>query len=76
MTYDVRKITNKIYDAVDKGVLTWEQVATAALQFMSEDEVATMAHNEEFFAYEEEEDEEEWSAETADFNDPGSIHHY
>jgi hypothetical protein len=74
MAYDVRKITNKIYDAVNEGVLTWEQVATAALQFMSEDEVAMMAHNEEFFAYEEE--EEEWSAETADFNDPGSIHHY
>jgi len=36
-----------------------------------------MAHNEEFFMYEdEEEDEEEWSPYTADFNDKGSIHHY
>jgi hypothetical protein len=47
---------------------------------MSEDDVAEMAHNEEFFLYEdeqeEEEDEEEWSPYTADFNDPGSIHHY
>lgn len=49
-----RKITNKIYDAVAEGVLTWEQVAEGALRAMSEDDVALMAHNEEFFAYEDE----------------------
>jgi hypothetical protein len=74
----VREITNKIYAAVDEGILTWQQVAEGALQYMSEDDVAEMAHNEEFFLYEDEqeEDEEEWSPYTADFNDPGSIHHY
>jgi adenine-specific DNA methylase len=74
----VREITNKIYAAVDEGILTWQQVAEGALQYMSEDNVAEMAHNEEFFLYEDEqeEDEEEWSPYTADFNDPGSIHHY
>lgn len=73
-----REITNKIYAAVDEGILTWQQVAEGALQYMSEDDVAEMAHNEEFFLYEDEqeEDEEEWSPYTADFNDPGSIHHY
>ena len=49
-----RKITNKIYDAVAEGVLTWEQVAEGALRFMCEDDVADMAHNEEFFLYEDE----------------------
>jgi hypothetical protein len=75
----VCEVTNKIYAAVDEGILTWQQVAEGALQYMSEDDVAEMAHNEEFFLYEdeqEEEDEEEWSPYTADFNDPGSIHHY
>jgi len=74
----VREITNKIYAAIDEGILTWQQVAEGALQYMSEDDVAEMAHNEEFFLYEDEqeEDEEEWSPYTADFNDPGSIHHY
>jgi hypothetical protein len=74
-----REITNKIYAAVDEGILTWQQVAEGALQYMSEDDVAEMAHNEEFFLYEdeqEEEDEEEWSPETADYCDVGSIHHY
>jgi hypothetical protein len=56
-----REITNKIYDAVNSGVLTWQQVAEGALQYMSEDDVADMAHNEEFFLYEDdiEEDEED-----------------
>ena len=55
---DVREITNKIYDAVEEGALTWETVAAAALSYMSEDEVAEMAEMNEFFAYEEDEDEE------------------
>jgi adenine-specific DNA methylase len=74
-----REITNKIYAAIDEGILTWQQVAEGALQYMSEDNVAEMAHNEEFFLYEDEqdeEDEEEWSPETADYCDVGSIHHY
>lgn len=73
----VREVTNRIYDAVAAGELSWEQVAKGALQYMSEDDIAEIAHNEEFFMYEEEEDEdEEWSPYTADFNDKGSIHHY
>ena len=49
-----RKITNKIYDAVAEGVLTWEQVAEGALRYMREDDVALMAHNEEFFVQKDE----------------------
>ena len=59
MAHDTRKVTNKIYDAVDQGILTWEQVAQGALSYMNEDDVAAMAHNEEFFLYEEDEDEDE-----------------
>ena len=59
MAHDTRKVTNKIYDAVDQGILTWEQVAVGALQYMNEDDVAAMAHNEEFFLYEEDEDDED-----------------
>lgn len=55
---NVREITNKIYNAVEEGALTWETVAAAALSYMSEDEVAEMAEMNEFFAYEEDEDEE------------------
>ena len=58
MAHNTRKVTNKIYDAVDQGILTWEQVAQGALQYMSEDDVAAMAHNEEFFLYEEEDEDE------------------
>lgn len=54
---NIRKITNKIHAAMDEGTLTPIQVAEAALRFLSESDVATMAHNEEFFLYEDEEEE-------------------
>ena len=50
----IREVTNKIHAAMEEGTLTPLQVAEAALRFLSEDDVATMAHNEEFFHYEEE----------------------
>ena len=56
---NARQMTNKIYDAVNEGLLTWEQVAEAALCYMSEDEVADMAHSNEFFMWEEEDEEDE-----------------
>lgn len=62
MTNQTRRITNKIYEAVDEGSLSWQQVAEGALAYMSEQQVAEMAHSEEFFLYEtldEDEDEDE-----------------
>lgn len=59
MARETRKITNRIYDAVDEGMLSWEQVAKGALAYMSEDDIAEMAHNEEFFLYEDELEEDE-----------------
>ena len=60
-----REITNKLYDLVDEGMLTWEQIAQAALGYMSESDVADMAETEGFVEIEEEDDgqpteQEEW----------------
>jgi len=55
-----REITNKIRDAVAEGILSWQQVAEGALAFMSEQQVADMAHSEEFFIYEDDEDEDSY----------------
>jgi hypothetical protein len=41
---DVRKVTNQLYDLVDEGVLDWETIARACLSYMSEHDVADMAH--------------------------------
>jgi len=62
-----REITNKLYDLVDEGMLTWEQIAQAALGYMSESDVADMAETEGFVEIEEEDDgqpteQEEWAS--------------
>lgn len=44
----MRKATNKVIDLVEEGVLSWETIARAALDYMSEDEVADMAQCNEF----------------------------
>ena len=55
MSVDVRKATNKILDMVDEGILDKDMVIMACLKYMSEDDVADMAHCNEFFLNEEEE---------------------
>lgn len=42
-----RKVTSELAAMVDNGVLTWEQIARACLAYMSELDVADMAHSEE-----------------------------
>lgn len=37
-----REVTNTLIDQVNDGELTWEQIARAALLYMSEQEVADM----------------------------------
>ena len=54
-----REATNRLYEMVEEGILTWEQIAEAALCYMSEDDVADMAHANEFVLNEEDEDEDE-----------------
>jgi hypothetical protein len=62
MNTSIRATTKKILAAMDDGLLTPQQVAEAALRFLSEDDVAKMAHNEEFFSNEDDEDEDDDAA--------------
>jgi hypothetical protein len=53
-----REYTNKILEALDEGILDRDTVIMAMLSYMSEDEVKDMAHANEFFP--DEEDEDDW----------------
>jgi hypothetical protein len=46
---NVRKVTNRITQLMDEGLLDPRAIADACLCAMSEDDVAQMAHNEELF---------------------------
>jgi len=59
MSVNVREATNKILEMVDDGILDKDMVIMACLKYMSEDDVADMAHCNEFFLNEEDEDEED-----------------
>ena len=52
---NVRQATDKILEMVDDGILDKDMVIMACLKYMSEDDVADMAHCNEFFLNEEEE---------------------
>ena len=52
----MRTATCKVIELVENGVLSWETVARAALDYMSEDEVADMARCNDFIEDEEEDD--------------------
>ena len=54
----VREATEKLIDLAEEGVLSWEAIARAALDYMSEDEVADMAQCNEFIEDEDEEEED------------------
>ena len=68
-----RQATNRILEMVEEGVLDRDTVIMACLKYMSEAEVADMAHDNEFF-YEEEEEEEE--DEDEDDGQPSSYDEY
>lgn len=42
-----RKVTNKLYELIDEGVLTHELVMDSCLRYMSEAEVEDMAESNE-----------------------------
>ena len=54
-----RQATDKILEMVEQGILDKDTVIMSCLKYMSEDEVADMAHSNEFFINEEEDDEED-----------------
>ena len=53
-----REVTRKILEAVGEGALDRDTVIMACLKYMSEDEVADMAHANECFHDEEDEADE------------------
>lgn len=53
---DVRKVTNQLLDLAYDGVLSWEYIAIACLQYMSERDVADMA-SDNYFIDDENDDE-------------------
>ena len=57
----VRQATDKILEMVEEGILDKDTVIMSCLKYMSEDDVADMAHSNEFFmtTNEEEEDNDE-----------------
>lgn len=56
----MRDATNRILELVEEGLLDRDTVIMACLKYMSEDEVADMAHANEFFLDEDEDEDEEW----------------
>ena len=67
-----REATNRILEMVEEGILDRDQVIMSCLKYMSEDDVADMAHANEFF-YEEDEDDGQpsWEQEWEDFGEDG-----
>jgi hypothetical protein len=64
-------------DMMDEGLLDPRAVAEMCLSWLSESSVHEMMLANDLVEEEpEDEEEEEWTPENADFNDPGSIHHY
>lgn len=55
----VRQATDKILEMVEEGILDKDTVIMSCLKYMSEDDVADMAHANEFFINEEEDEEDE-----------------
>ena len=56
---NVRKATNKVIEMAENCIISWETIARAALQYMSEDEVADMAQCNDFIEDEDEDEEDE-----------------
>ncbi len=58
MANEARSATGRVIDMADQGVLAWEQIARDCMNYMSEHDVADMAHCNGYFEHEEEECEE------------------
>jgi hypothetical protein len=64
---------------MDEGMIDARAVADMALSWLSESDVKGMMQANDIPTTDqadEDEDEEEWTPDNADFNDPGSRHHY
>lgn len=54
---NVRKATNTLIELAEQGLISWESIATACLRYMSEADVADMAHCGGFIEEEEDDDD-------------------
>jgi hypothetical protein len=76
----MREYTTKLLEMMDEGLISASAVAEMALAYMSEDDVKDMCRANDLLDEEDEdrivEEDEEWTPDNADFNDPGSRHHY
>ena len=78
----IRPATTRMLEMMDEGLLDPRAVADMCLSWLSESDVHEMMLANDLVEDEpedeEEEDEptEEWTPDNADFNDPGSRHHY
>lgn len=72
----MREMTSKLIAMMDEGLISAEAVSEMALAYMSEDDVKDMCLANDLLIGEDEEEDEEWTPDNADFNDPGSRHHY
>jgi hypothetical protein len=52
-------MTNKILEAVDAGLIDKDMLIVACLVYMSESDVADMAHDNELFGFEDEEENDD-----------------
>ena len=73
-----RPATNRLIDMMDEGLIDARAVADMALSWLSESSVHEMMLANDLVEdeAEDEEPEEDWTPDNADFNDPGSRHHY
>ena len=77
----IRPETTRLIDMMDGGEIDARAVADMALSWLSESDVKGMMQANDIPTTDqadedEEADEEEWTPDNADFNDPGSRHHY
>jgi hypothetical protein len=71
----IRPATTRLLEMMDEGLLDAQFVAEMALSWLSESSVHEMMLANDLVE-DEPEEEEEWTPDNADFNDPGSRHHY
>lgn len=71
-----RQYTEQLLEMIEDNMLDRDAVIMACVKYMSEDEVKDMMEVNEFVPVDEDEEDEEWSPYTADYNDPGSYHHW
>ena len=75
----IRPETTRLIEMMDEGMIDARAVADMALSWLSESDVKGMMQANDIPTTDqadEDEEEEEWTPDNADFNDPGSRHHY